>query len=82
MIALLLSYALAISGTVPPVCGAVIEGNVAHHLCNVPGPYTVTVSSPVPFRYGDRELPAGTHVLTFIGPEKVDRIVEAANDRR
>ena len=51
-------------------------GSAAHHFRNVPGEYTVTVSSPVRFRYGERLLDAGTHTLVFIGPERVDRIVE------
>lgn len=67
---------LDLGGVVPPVCGARLDGTIAHHFCNVEGPYTVRVSSPVRFRYGEQVLDAGTHVLTFTGPEQVDRIVE------
>lgn len=76
MIALAALYTILIGGTVPAICGATLEGNVARHFCNVPGAYQVTVSSPVKFRYGDRVLEAGTHTLTFQGPEQIDRIVE------
>lgn len=76
MITLAALYTILVTGSVPAICGATITGNVARHFCNVPGEYTVTVSSPVRFRYGEHILDAGTHTLVFVGPEQVDRVVE------
>lgn len=76
MIAIAALYTVLVTGSVPATCGATLYGNVARHFCNVPGEYTVTVSSTVRFRYGERLLDAGTHTLVFVGPEQVDRIVE------
>lgn len=67
-------FVLAITAFVPAICGVTVEDNVAHHFCNVAGPYSITVVSDQPFQYGTRTYSAGTHLITFTGPEKADYI--------
>lgn len=61
-----------ITAFVPAICWVTMDANIAHHFCNVPGPYSVTVVSDRPFEYGERTFPAGTHLIPFTGPEKAD----------
>lgn len=65
-----------ISAFVPVICGVTLDGDVARHFCNAEGPYSITVVSDRPFQYGDRSFSAGTHLLTFTGPEKAEYIIK------
>lgn len=78
LLALATAYTISINATVPPICGAEMQGNIAHHFCNVPGPYKVTVIHKGAIWYGDRYVPddpKGYTVLTFNGPEKRDYVI-------